>query len=381
MIIGQGSRGPNPDKTALSAFGAQFAEVEVNAETGTVRVLRIVAVYWSSLTHGSEGISIPFSPNFTNMMFSGRLSYLYIVLGCLFSAWPGCDVGTQNIALPAGLAVSDIGVGFLWGFALHHYYLDQKIWHVRHDENVSRDLRLEERLSADEAELLLLAVLLGRLGEGYHLFGGFVQVVREELGANRNRFAYWFSRAHWRDFAQEQLLIGPLGLALFLPALVLAALAWRRKITVTSAFLALLGLTYLGASWVAGGANLGYARNWDLFSPGGLIFTAAAIGLFAARGAGRRLATPALLFAMNAALAAGIESRFGAEAGRITVVGPTVRVERKAAHTFVPRLVEAFPGAFKSVTLGAPSLEDVFIAKTGRRFREADAPNAGNGAA
>jgi len=75
------------------------------------------------------------------------------------------------------------------------------------------------------------------------------------------------------------------------------------------------------------------------------------------------------------ALAAGIESRFGAEAGRITVVGPTIRVEREAAHTFVPRLVEAFPGAFKSVTLSAPSLEDVFIAKTGRRFREADAPD------
>ncbi|MGZ6971144.1 MAG: ABC transporter ATP-binding protein [Thermoanaerobaculia bacterium] len=81
------------------------------------------------------------------------------------------------------------------------------------------------------------------------------------------------------------------------------------------------------------------------------------------------------------ALAAGIESRFGAEAGRITVVGPTVRIERRAAHTFVPRLVEAFPGAFKSVTLGAPSLEDVFIAKTGRRFREADIPDAGEGAA
>ena len=81
------------------------------------------------------------------------------------------------------------------------------------------------------------------------------------------------------------------------------------------------------------------------------------------------------------ALAAGIESRFGAEAGRITVVGPTVRIERRAAHTFVPRLVEAFPGAFKSVTLGAPSLEDVFIAKTGRRFREADVPDAGEGTA
>ena len=45
MIIGQGSRGPNPDKTALSAFGAQFAEVEVNVETGKVRVLRIVAAH------------------------------------------------------------------------------------------------------------------------------------------------------------------------------------------------------------------------------------------------------------------------------------------------------------------------------------------------
>jgi ABC-2 type transport system ATP-binding protein len=73
------------------------------------------------------------------------------------------------------------------------------------------------------------------------------------------------------------------------------------------------------------------------------------------------------------ALAAAIGSRFGEEAGRVTVVGPTVRMERGAAHTFVPRLVEAFPGAFRSVTLGAPSLEDVFIARTGRRFREEDA--------
>ncbi|HMC54631.1 MAG TPA: xanthine dehydrogenase family protein molybdopterin-binding subunit [Gemmatimonadaceae bacterium] len=43
MLLGHGSRGPNPDQTALSAFAAQFAEVEVNVETGQVRVLRIVA--------------------------------------------------------------------------------------------------------------------------------------------------------------------------------------------------------------------------------------------------------------------------------------------------------------------------------------------------
>jgi xanthine dehydrogenase YagR molybdenum-binding subunit len=45
MIIGQGSRGPNPDKTAIAAFGAQFAEVEVDVETGIVRVLRIVSAH------------------------------------------------------------------------------------------------------------------------------------------------------------------------------------------------------------------------------------------------------------------------------------------------------------------------------------------------
>jgi hypothetical protein len=65
-----------------------------------------------------------------------------VLLGCAFSAWPGCGVGAENWTFAAGLTVSDLGVGFLWGFALHHYYLDQKIWHVRHDAGLSRDLRL-----------------------------------------------------------------------------------------------------------------------------------------------------------------------------------------------------------------------------------------------
>lgn len=45
MIIGQGSRGPNPQKTAINAFAAQFAEVEVDVETGQVRVLRFVSAH------------------------------------------------------------------------------------------------------------------------------------------------------------------------------------------------------------------------------------------------------------------------------------------------------------------------------------------------
>ncbi len=44
QILGRGSRGPNPE-LAIVTVGAQFAEVEVDSETGVVRVLRIVAVH------------------------------------------------------------------------------------------------------------------------------------------------------------------------------------------------------------------------------------------------------------------------------------------------------------------------------------------------
>jgi CO/xanthine dehydrogenase Mo-binding subunit len=45
MIQGHGSRGPNPPDAGIVTTGAQFAEVEVDTETGVVRVLRVVAVH------------------------------------------------------------------------------------------------------------------------------------------------------------------------------------------------------------------------------------------------------------------------------------------------------------------------------------------------
>ncbi|MCX5754823.1 MAG: xanthine dehydrogenase family protein molybdopterin-binding subunit [Gemmatimonadetes bacterium] len=45
MIIGRGTRGPNPADVSIATFGAQFAEVEVDLDTGIVRVLRIVAAH------------------------------------------------------------------------------------------------------------------------------------------------------------------------------------------------------------------------------------------------------------------------------------------------------------------------------------------------
>jgi ABC-2 type transport system ATP-binding protein len=50
------------------------------------------------------------------------------------------------------------------------------------------------------------------------------------------------------------------------------------------------------------------------------------------------------------------------------VVEGQVRIEREHGHRFVTDLVEAFPGEIDAVSIAKPSLEDVFIRRTGHRF-------------
>ena len=50
-----------------------------------------------------------------------------------------------------------------------------------------------------------------------------------------------------------------------------------------------------------------------------------------------------------------------------------LRLEQSDGHTWITKLVEAFPGQIDSITLGKPTLEDVFIAKTGHRFWQHEA--------
>lgn len=45
QILGHGSRNPNPSEYEIRTFGAQFAEVAVDVETGEIRVERIVAAH------------------------------------------------------------------------------------------------------------------------------------------------------------------------------------------------------------------------------------------------------------------------------------------------------------------------------------------------
>jgi ABC-2 type transport system ATP-binding protein len=50
------------------------------------------------------------------------------------------------------------------------------------------------------------------------------------------------------------------------------------------------------------------------------------------------------------------------------VVEDAVRLEVPDGHQWIARLVEAFPGRTTAIRLGKPTLEDVFIARTGHRF-------------
>jgi ABC-2 type transport system ATP-binding protein len=64
-------------------------------------------------------------------------------------------------------------------------------------------------------------------------------------------------------------------------------------------------------------------------------------------------------------LAQRIEQRFGLSP---TVLDGRVRLEIENGHHFVTDVVEAFPGEIQGVSVHKPSLEDVFIRRTGHRF-------------
>lgn len=65
------------------------------------------------------------------------------------------------------------------------------------------------------------------------------------------------------------------------------------------------------------------------------------------------------------ALKTQIEKRFSVS---VKQVEDELRIEKKEGAQFIPPLVEAFPKQIQSITLGKPTLEDLFIHFTGERF-------------
>jgi ABC-2 type transport system ATP-binding protein len=64
-------------------------------------------------------------------------------------------------------------------------------------------------------------------------------------------------------------------------------------------------------------------------------------------------------------LAQRIRARFQLDA---QVLHNQVRIERENGHRFITDVVEAFPGEIEAISVSKPTLEDVFIRRTGHRF-------------
>ncbi len=76
------------------------------------------------------------------------------------------------------------------------------------------------------------------------------------------------------------------------------------------------------------------------------------------------------------ALATAISEKFHVEP---MVLDGSVRLEQTDGHQWIARLVEAFPDRIDSITLGKPTLEDVFIHITGHQFWNDEEPIAKTG--
>ena len=126
------------------------------------------------------------------------------------------------------------------------------------------------------AAVAAVGFLFMKLRPGYNPFATLLGMVKTAF-VHTNQPGYTWSKVHYRDFFNEQILIGPLGMFLFLIAAVMALPKGERRGTAWFALVA--GAGYLVACWMIGDSNLGYARDWDLLSHSGMVFTVSGLVL------------------------------------------------------------------------------------------------------
>ncbi|MDT5155917.1 MAG: hypothetical protein QOH51_274 [Acidobacteriota bacterium] len=74
--------------------------------------------------------------------FISRRLFHYIIFGVIFGVWYQVPRQYVNHAAAPEAFITQMASGFLWGYALVHYYLDSKIWRVRRDPSVGKALQL-----------------------------------------------------------------------------------------------------------------------------------------------------------------------------------------------------------------------------------------------
>ncbi|MFN7972885.1 MAG: hypothetical protein U0166_11135 [Acidobacteriota bacterium] len=67
-------------------------------------------------------------------------SIVYLAFACSTGVFPGCQLLPR--ARLGAITMGQIGLCLWWGLAIHHYYLDQKIWRVRTDPDLRSALGL-----------------------------------------------------------------------------------------------------------------------------------------------------------------------------------------------------------------------------------------------
>ena len=170
------------------------------------------------------------------------------------------------------------------------------IWASVTDPRRRRDLVPDMLLSG--GAFVALAAALAVVGRGYHLGDTVVSLVGALLARQPEPIpGYFLSWRHARDFVNGQLLVGPLGLLLFVPVAIATLRAARHR-GLAPAFLLALGGGFVVVCVIAGDSTLGYARNWDLLAPAGFALAVAALGLALRLSPGRAAARALLVVAL-----------------------------------------------------------------------------------
>jgi len=95
--------------------------------------------YGTSTGHGVAQL-VNSSPMFFLAACALFSSVIYLTFACSTGVFPGCAPLSDRRLGP--VTWNQIGLCLWWGLALNHYFLDQKIWRIRGDQELKRNLRL-----------------------------------------------------------------------------------------------------------------------------------------------------------------------------------------------------------------------------------------------
>jgi hypothetical protein len=129
------STGPDQDFLLLSILIVIFHNVQY---------LGLVWFHNRNRYSGTRGHGVAQIVNRSPLVFVAACALfsavVYLGFACSTGVFPLCSPFADRRLGPVSL--NQIGLCLWWGLAMNHYYLDQKIWRIRGDDDLKRHLRL-----------------------------------------------------------------------------------------------------------------------------------------------------------------------------------------------------------------------------------------------